>query len=65
MNIETIRSFLLWCTIISYGLLVLWAVLGLRGDKNQKQAVFSRFFAGNRPKPLSRRIVLDMRLRLR
>jgi hypothetical protein len=27
MNIETARSFLLWCTIINYGVLALWALL--------------------------------------
>ncbi len=24
MNAETVRDFLLWCTIINYGVLVLW-----------------------------------------
>lgn len=27
MTIEMARSFLLWCTVINYGLLVLWALL--------------------------------------
>ncbi len=27
MSIETARNFLLWCTVINYGVLLLWAVL--------------------------------------
>ncbi len=27
MNIEMARSFFLWCTVINYGVLILWAVL--------------------------------------
>ena len=27
MNIEVMRNALLWCSIIDYGLLILWAVL--------------------------------------
>ena len=27
MNIETARSFFLWCSIINYALLILWVVL--------------------------------------
>jgi len=27
MNIELARSFFLWCTVINYGVLVLWALL--------------------------------------
>ena len=27
MTIETARSFFLWCSIINYGVLILWAVL--------------------------------------
>jgi hypothetical protein len=27
MNIETVRSFFLWCTIINYGLLLWWSFL--------------------------------------
>jgi hypothetical protein len=29
MNIEMLRSFFLWCTVINYGLLLLWALLFL------------------------------------
>ncbi len=29
MNIEMARSFLLWCTVINYGILLLWALLFL------------------------------------
>ena len=29
MSIEVMRSFLLWCTVINYGILVLWAMLFL------------------------------------
>jgi hypothetical protein len=29
MNVETVRSTLLWCTVINYGLLLLWALLFL------------------------------------
>jgi hypothetical protein len=29
MNIETLRHFLLWCTVIDYGILLLWALLTL------------------------------------
>ena len=33
MTIEMLRSFLFWCTVINYGILILWFVLfiGLRG----------------------------------
>lgn len=31
MTIETARSFLLWCTVINYGMLVLWALLFMLG----------------------------------
>jgi hypothetical protein len=27
MNLETLRHFLLWCTVIDYGILLLWSVL--------------------------------------
>jgi hypothetical protein len=27
MNIEMTRSFFLWCTVINYGLLLVWALL--------------------------------------
>jgi hypothetical protein len=27
MNIEMARSFFLWCTVINYGVLLLWALL--------------------------------------
>ncbi len=27
MSVETARSFLLWCTVINYGVLLLWVVL--------------------------------------
>jgi hypothetical protein len=27
MSIETARNFLLWCTVINYGVLLLWVVL--------------------------------------
>ena len=29
MNLETARRFFLWCTVINYGLLVIWALLFL------------------------------------
>ena len=29
MNIETLRHFLLWCTVIDYGILLLWSVFTL------------------------------------
>lgn len=29
MNIEVIRSFLLWCTIINYAILLVWCMLFL------------------------------------
>jgi hypothetical protein len=34
MNTETLRNFLLWCTIINYGILLLWFALyiALRGS---------------------------------
>ena len=31
MNIETLRHLLLWCTVINYGVLLLWAALSLVG----------------------------------
>jgi hypothetical protein len=31
MNIETARSFFLWCTVIDYGVLLLWVVLATLG----------------------------------
>jgi hypothetical protein len=27
MSIDVVRQFLLWCTVINYGILLLWAVL--------------------------------------
>jgi hypothetical protein len=27
MSIETVRSFFLWCSVINYGFLLLWAVV--------------------------------------
>lgn len=27
MNIETVRSFFLWCTVINYAVLLLWVVI--------------------------------------
>lgn len=30
MNIETLRSFLLWCAIINYGILLIWFFLFLK-----------------------------------
>lgn len=27
MNIETARSFFLWCTVINYGVLLLWVLI--------------------------------------
>ena len=27
MSVELVRSFLLWCTVLNYGLLLLWALL--------------------------------------
>lgn len=27
MNIETARSFFLWCTVINYGVLLLWTLI--------------------------------------
>ena len=29
MNVDTLRHFLLWCTVIDYGILILWSVLTL------------------------------------
>jgi hypothetical protein len=29
MNSETLRHFLLWCTVIDYGILILWSLLAL------------------------------------
>jgi hypothetical protein len=29
MSIELVRDFLLWCTVINYGLLLVWALLFL------------------------------------
>lgn len=29
MNIETARSFFLWCTVINYGILLLWVLIFL------------------------------------
>jgi hypothetical protein len=29
MNLETLRHFLLWCTVIDYGILLLWVGLTL------------------------------------
>jgi hypothetical protein len=29
MNIEIVRSFFLWCTVINFGLLLVWALLFL------------------------------------
>jgi hypothetical protein len=29
VNIETLRHFLLWCTIINFGFLLLWSALSL------------------------------------
>jgi hypothetical protein len=31
MTIEILRSFFLWCTILNYALLILWAVLATAG----------------------------------
>ena len=31
MNIEALRHFLLYCTVINYGVLIFWAVLTLVG----------------------------------
>jgi hypothetical protein len=31
MNIETLRHFLLWCTVINYATLVLWMALSVLG----------------------------------
>ena len=31
MEIEAVRSFLLWCSVINYGLLILWALLATVG----------------------------------
>jgi len=31
MNIETITRFFLWCTIINYGVLILWSLVFLLG----------------------------------
>ena len=33
MSIETARGFFFWCSVINYGLLVVWAVLGTFGRK--------------------------------
>jgi hypothetical protein len=32
MNIEQLRHFLLWCTIINYAILLLWVLLTLSGN---------------------------------
>jgi hypothetical protein len=29
MNVETVRTALLWCTVINYAMLLLWALLAL------------------------------------
>ena len=33
MSIETARSFFLWCSIINYGLLLVWAALATLGKR--------------------------------
>ena len=44
MNIGMARSFLLWCTLINYGILVLWALLFLAPNNplNRLSARLSR-----------------------
>jgi hypothetical protein len=43
MNIETLRHFLLWCTIINYAFLVLWVVLYLQG-RGWMHRLYGRIF---------------------
>jgi hypothetical protein len=45
MSLETVRGVLLWCAIINYGILLLWAVLFLLAR--------DRFYAMQRPFRLS------------
>jgi uncharacterized protein DUF6868 len=44
MSVEMLRNFLLWCTIINYGILLLWFLLYLllRGSLFR---LYSRWFA--------------------
>jgi hypothetical protein len=43
MNIETARSFFLWCSIINYVILVLWAVFATFG-RDWLYRIWSRLF---------------------
>ena len=47
MTIETLRSFFLWCTIVNYALLILWAVLATAGRRSWIGFV-GRIFPGSR-----------------
>jgi hypothetical protein len=43
MSIETARGFFLWCSIINYALLVVWAVFALPG-RDWGYRLWSRWF---------------------
>jgi hypothetical protein len=43
MNIETLRHFFLWCTIINYGTLVFWMVLSMLGPRLMHR-IYGRLF---------------------
>ncbi len=44
MTIETLRNFLLWCTVINYGILLLWFVL-IVGFRSPFNRLFGKLFA--------------------
>jgi hypothetical protein len=43
MSIETARSFLLWCSVINYGILVGWSILVMLG-RERLYRLWGRWF---------------------
>jgi hypothetical protein len=43
MTIDTARGFFLWCSVINYGVLLIWAVLGTLG-REWLYRLWGRFF---------------------
>lgn len=43
MTLETLRSFLLWCTVINYGMLLVWFLLFMTA-RNFMRRVHGRWF---------------------
>jgi hypothetical protein len=43
MNVEVLRRFLLWCTVINYGVLILWFLLFILA-RSWMQRIHGRWF---------------------